>query len=1055
MAYDPSLGLVVLFGGRNGTIFLNDTWDFDRSAGGAGWHQVLPTRAPTPRAYASMAYNAATGNLTLFGGQGPSGPSNVTGASNATWVFRGANWFVVAGPPPPGRYGAGLTFDERNGRLVLFGGIRGPTLFNDTWVFVSGAWSQLATTGAPPPRMDAVFVFDPALGAIVLAGGRGAGGALSDTWMLRDAQWTLMHPPGAPPSIFGAATTFDSGDGVLLLAGGNNSTAYSGATYQLTRDANWSQPHLTSSLPARTFASETFDPSLGAVLLFGGWNGTPLGDSWLFTLATATPSWRQVNSSQVPDRRTQAAFAYDAADGYVVMMGGENRLGNCVGDFPEGTSVPASLCELNDTWIFKNDAWTQLYPSPSVPNPPPGARRGAMMEYDYRDGYLVLFGGSNDTAYLNDTWTFRGGIWTQLHPSASPAPRRSGGITYDPIDSYIMLFGGHNGSLTEIPPVYYFFREVWSFIAGKWAIVPSVSSPSNTPPALAEPFFAFDPADGYVLMFGGYRANNSIAGLGEATLNYTYTYSGGRWTNISNTFSGHLPDARDGGALVFDAAIGAMVVFGGDNLTPVVTDVWAFSEGKWTKDCNTCAPPGRAANRAVFDPSLGAMVTFGPPNSPNQSLPAETWINVSSLTPIAGVTPPSTDIGYSNTFQALASGGVQPLTPYWNLSDGTTSRSWSFVHTFPAVSTYTVSLSITDGAGFVSSVSTLVHINNLPVASITGRPWGPDIQTSKFVVTLPIQSGTAPFIYQYDFGDGAGRVIGSNFTLWNYGANGTFTGSVTVTDAVGRSTSATANPIVLPATLPSIVLNANRTVTAAPAIVALTTSLTDIYGAASYNFSLNKNQTTTNASIFPFSTTLPNVTLKVRLPGVISVTVKMRDLSNFTANSSISVTVLPSLVSQISVDVGSSSCPIAVNSTPVTLNASAVGGQGPYHFRWLIGTTVLAGPVVVTRLTPGTSSVVVLTTQDSINDNGSISRQVLIPAETCGGGLPTLSASQLLVIGAVVLLLVVVLVEAAILANRRSSRPGSPKNLSERPATRPSSTGEVESSDRASSRQDD
>jgi hypothetical protein len=64
MAYDGATGNVVLFGGDNGSRALRDTWTWD----GSTWTKQAPATSPAARVFASMAYDAATGNVVLFGG---------------------------------------------------------------------------------------------------------------------------------------------------------------------------------------------------------------------------------------------------------------------------------------------------------------------------------------------------------------------------------------------------------------------------------------------------------------------------------------------------------------------------------------------------------------------------------------------------------------------------------------------------------------------------------------------------------------------------------------------------------------------------------------------------------------------------------------------------------------------------------------------------------------------------------------------------------------------------------------------------------------------------
>ena len=50
------------------------------------WAQETPKNSPTPRAGATMVFDAARGQIVLFGGYDPSGPFN------DTWVWDGTNW---------------------------------------------------------------------------------------------------------------------------------------------------------------------------------------------------------------------------------------------------------------------------------------------------------------------------------------------------------------------------------------------------------------------------------------------------------------------------------------------------------------------------------------------------------------------------------------------------------------------------------------------------------------------------------------------------------------------------------------------------------------------------------------------------------------------------------------------------------------------------------------------------------------------------------------------------------------------------------------------------
>src|SRR5437773_7108391 len=218
--------------------------------------------------------------------------------------------------------------------------------------------------------------------------------------------------------------------------------------------------------------------------MFGGANttyqgGTYFGDTWLFEGG----SWTQINPPISPPARVDAASASDAADGYIVMFGGVGAGTNNI---------------LADTWTFRGGTWTQLAPPPA---PSPSGRDASEMTFDAADGKIILFGGYDlSSGWLNDTWTFSAGSWTQLTPSVSPQPRASPTLAYDAIDGYVLLFGG-NGNRG-------YLNDTWTFLGGSWTqLVPSVSPPSRDLPAIA-----YDGKGGYIVIFGGWNTRGGVLG---------------------------------------------------------------------------------------------------------------------------------------------------------------------------------------------------------------------------------------------------------------------------------------------------------------------------------------------------------------------------------------------------------------------------------------------------------------------------------------------------------------------------------------------------------------
>jgi hypothetical protein len=78
--YDPIRQSVVRFGGFYGGEVLSETWELRGSA----WQRMQLASMPPARGFHIMQYDAATGSIVLFGGQGG-------GARNDTWVWRWAS----------------------------------------------------------------------------------------------------------------------------------------------------------------------------------------------------------------------------------------------------------------------------------------------------------------------------------------------------------------------------------------------------------------------------------------------------------------------------------------------------------------------------------------------------------------------------------------------------------------------------------------------------------------------------------------------------------------------------------------------------------------------------------------------------------------------------------------------------------------------------------------------------------------------------------------------------------------------------------------------------
>src|SRR6516162_2954717 len=133
-------------------------------------------------------------------------------------------------------------------------------------------------------------------------------------------------------------------------------------------------------------------------------------------------------------------------------------------------------------------AWVQLSPASSPP-----ARSYLAMTYDPASGKIIMFGGFDGTAYLNDTWTFDGVTWTQVALSHSPSARAAAQMAYDSVTHKVVLFGGYNGTN------YLGDTWLWDGTTSRW----TRARTTHHPTPVTGPMLFPDP-NGRVDLFGGF-----------------------------------------------------------------------------------------------------------------------------------------------------------------------------------------------------------------------------------------------------------------------------------------------------------------------------------------------------------------------------------------------------------------------------------------------------------------------------------------------------------------------------------------------------------------------
>ncbi|WP_191330303.1 PKD domain-containing protein [Frigoribacterium sp. ACAM 257] len=173
--------------------------------------------------------------------------------------------------------------------------------------------------------------------------------------------------------------------------------------------------------------------------------------------------------------------------------------------------------------------------------------------------------------------------------------------------------------------------------------------------------------------------------------------------------------------------------------------------------------------------------------------------DVPNASPTAAFTTTTTGLGASFDGRTSTDPDGTVASWAWNFGDGTTATGAQVDHTYAAGGDYTVSLTVTDSLGAVSTTTATVsvvapRVNAAPTASFTSA-------VDHLAVALDASASTDAdgrvAGWAWDLGDGT-TATGAT-TSHTYAAAGTYTVTLTVTDDEGATATSTAPVTVAPA----------------------------------------------------------------------------------------------------------------------------------------------------------------------------------------------------------------------------------------------------------------
>lgn len=233
--------------------------------------------------------------------------------------------------------------------------------------------------------------------------------------------------------------------------------------------------------------------------------------------------------------------------------------------------------------------------------------------------------------------------------------------------------------------------------------IPSGWSDLGPPSTRAGAGMAYDAADGYVVVFGGY------GDIGTTLDGHTWSYANGCWKQLSPTTS---PSPRVAMQMVWDPnsadctsvfssdtqgcvllyggctalARAGMYAGGGVDCGTVASDTWEFYNGQWAQVTTTASPGGRFESGMAYDASSGDnfMILYGGCTTKSPcTVGADTWKFVGGATPtwteICGITACLPGQLYLPAMAYDASSGDAYVLMYGGESGSTAVNSyWKF-----------------------------------------------------------------------------------------------------------------------------------------------------------------------------------------------------------------------------------------------------------------------------------------------------------------------------------------------------------------------------------------
>ena len=338
-----------------------------------------------------------------------------------------------------------------------------------------------------------------------------------------------------------------------------------------------------------------------------------------------TPIANPANGN-APPARIGPALGFDPISRLLIMFGGAPATGTNL-----ATGHPAT--RLNDTWSWDGQKWTQLHPKTSPP-----ALFGARMITDPNTQRLLLVSGAGDSSanvlQQEGMWEWDGSTWS--HVADNPVQVPFAAAASNPVRNQAVVSGFDpaypSACVGCVPPPQYDQGGDYAFSKGDsgW------NTASGDTPGWARAATAYDPISQRII---------SVAGLRQAGSQSTFAWDGKQWSQIikSNATSVALDPSQPVGPCdaATDQGAQRIVMACAPGTGPTGGATWTFDGKSWQSVSGADTPSipadpsitGRAGVLTLaYDPALPAIVMLIGGSSGSESMAAwngSSWSQVS------------------------------------------------------------------------------------------------------------------------------------------------------------------------------------------------------------------------------------------------------------------------------------------------------------------------------------------------------------------------------------------------------------------------------------------